>query len=141
MKNDGARLPAISGHQDEVRKNPLERMTSKPIDLGLLELLGNNVLLLLLPAGLSPGTPHIARRVPCLRWVWKTVRKTSGHQEKQREKMKGLSIVIMVPCSGACRSALCLVYTQNKCLELARQNLMKETYNLLVFDFHNVSTL
>lgn len=38
-------------------------MTSKHMDLGLLELLGNNVLLLLLPAGLSPGTPNIARRV------------------------------------------------------------------------------
>lgn len=52
----------------------------------------------------SPGTLNIASQIPCLHWVWKTVRKTSGHQEKQRERMKGVSSVIMVCMHGACRS-------------------------------------
>lgn len=121
-------------------------MTSKHIDLGLLELLGNKVPLLLLPAlaTLSKLAPeHLTKQdgltLPLLglegsekdKWA---SRETQGNDEGGIQCHHG-------PVFWGIRSSFYLVYTQNKCLELTRQNLMKEAYTLLVFDFHKVSIL
>lgn len=99
-------------------------MTRKHIELGILELPGNKVLLptvacivQLLVSSLRKL--NTARKMPYVTWVCMT--------EKQVDikKDKGVSSVIMAPCSRARRSSFYLVYAQNKCLELTKQNLLK----------------
>lgn len=113
-------------------------MTCKHIDLGLLELLGNKVLLLLLPAlaTLSKLAPeHLAYQVGYLAFAgfgrqWK---RQVDIKRNKGKRWRELSSVIMVCMHGACRRSFYLVYAQNKCLELTRQNLMKDLHSFSIW--------
>lgn len=115
-----------------------EKTTSKPKELGVLELWGRwssiacSCPLWATFVRLASEHQHsAARKIPCFSQVGcqgerQVDRKTQGKDE-------GTPSVLLDPCSVVQKSSFQLVYVQNKCQKSMRQNWMKDAYNCRVW--------